>query len=41
MQTRCEESRAHGWPWACDVTRALICLIVTLLLVLASINVPA
>ena len=41
MQTRCEESRAQGWPWASDVTRALVCLIVGLLLVLASINVPA
>jgi hypothetical protein len=41
MQTRCDEPRVHGWPWASDVTRALICLIVSLLLVLASVNVPA
>jgi len=41
MQTRCEESRAHRWPWASDVTRALVCFIVGLLLVLASVNVPA
>ena len=32
MQTRCEESRAQGWPWASDVTRALVCLIGGLLL---------
>jgi hypothetical protein len=41
MQMRWEESRAHGWPWASDVTRALIALIVVVLLVLASVNVPA
>jgi hypothetical protein len=39
MQTRCDESRAHGW--ASDVTKALICLIVGLLLLLASVSVPA
>jgi hypothetical protein len=41
MQTRCDESRAQGWPWASDVTRALVCLMVGLLLLLASVNVPA
>jgi hypothetical protein len=41
MQTRCEESWAHGWPWASDVAWALVWLIVGLLLVLASVNVPA
>jgi hypothetical protein len=41
MQTRYEESRADNWPWASDVTRAVICLIVCLLLVLASMYVPA
>jgi hypothetical protein len=41
MQTRCQESRAYGWPWASDVTQALVCVIVGLLLVLASVNVPA
>jgi hypothetical protein len=41
MQTRRDESLAHGWPWAPDVTRALICLMVGLLLVLASLSVPA
>jgi len=41
MQTRCDESRAHGWPWAPDVTRALLCLMVVLLFVLASVTVPA
>jgi len=41
MQTRCEESYADGWPWASDVTRGLVCLIVGLLVVLASIYVPA
>jgi hypothetical protein len=34
MQTR-------GWLWASDITRALVCLIVGLLLALASVNVPA
>jgi hypothetical protein len=28
-------------PWASDITRALVCLIVALLLVLAAVNVPA
>jgi hypothetical protein len=41
MQTRCDESRTRGWPWAPDVTRALVCLMVGLLLVLASVTVPA
>jgi hypothetical protein len=41
MQTRCEESCADGWPWASDVTTAVVCLIVGLLVVLASIYVPA
>jgi hypothetical protein len=41
MQTRCDESRAHGWPWASDVTSALVCLMVGLLLLLASVTVPA
>jgi hypothetical protein len=46
MQTRrdeclAHESRADGWPWAPDVTRALVCLMVGLLLVLASLGVPA
>ena len=41
MQTRCEESHAHGWPWPSDVTRVLVFLIVGLLFVLASVNVPA
>ena len=41
MQTRLEESRAHSWPWASDITRALVCLIVGLLLVLAAVTVPA
>src|SRR5262245_46112887 len=41
MQTRRDESLAHGWPWAPDVTRALVCLMVGLLLVLASVGVPA
>ena len=41
MQTRRDESLAHGWPWAPDVTRALVCLMVGLLLVLASLSVPA
>jgi hypothetical protein len=41
MQTRSGESRAHSWPWAPDVTSALLCLIVGLLLVLASVIVPA
>ena len=31
----------HGWPWAPDVKWALLCLIVGLLLVLVSANVPA
>jgi hypothetical protein len=41
MQTRCDESPDHGWPWAPDVMRALLCLMVGLLLVLASVTVPA
>jgi hypothetical protein len=41
MQPRIDESRAHGWPWAPDVTRALLCLMVGLLLVFASVTVPA
>jgi hypothetical protein len=40
MQTRRDESLA-GWPWAPDVTRALVCLMVGLLLVLAALSVPA
>jgi len=32
MQTRCDESPDHGWPWAPDVMRALLCLMVGLLL---------
>jgi hypothetical protein len=40
MQTQCDVSRAH-WPWASDIIRALVCLIVGLLFVLASVNVPA
>jgi hypothetical protein len=35
MQTRSEESCADDWPWASDVTRAVVCLIVGLLVVLA------
>ena len=35
------ESHAHGWPWPSDVTRALVFLIVGLLFVFASVNVPA
>jgi hypothetical protein len=27
MQMRCHESRAHGSPWASDLTWALVCLI--------------
>ena len=38
MQPRCEESCADGWPWASDVTKAVVCLIVGLLVVLASIH---
>jgi hypothetical protein len=41
MQTRRDESRAHSWPLASDVTGALVYLIVGLLFVLASVNVPA
>jgi hypothetical protein len=41
MQTRCEESHAHRWPWPSDVARALVFLIVSVLFVLASVNVPA
>ena len=41
MQTRHDESPAPGWPWAPDVTRALVCLMVGLLLLLASVTVPA
>jgi hypothetical protein len=41
MQTRCDESADHGWPWVPDVMRALLCLMVGLLLVLASVTVPA
>ena len=41
MQTRCDEFPDHGWSWAPDVTRALLCLMVVLLLVLASVTVPA
>ena len=41
MQTRCDESPDHGWSWAPDVTRALLCLMVVLLLVLASVTMPA
>jgi hypothetical protein len=41
MQTRYDESRAHSWPWPPDVTRALLCLMVVLLFVLASVTVPA
>jgi len=41
MQTRCDQSRAEDWPWASDVTRTLVCLIVGLLLLLASVSVPA
>lgn len=41
MQTRSDESRAQGWLWAPDVTWALVCLVVGLLLVLASLSVPA
>jgi hypothetical protein len=41
MQTRCNESSAHGRPWASDVKGALIYLIVGLLFVLALVNVPA
>jgi hypothetical protein len=39
-ETKCE-IHAHGWPWPSDVTRALVFLIVGLLFVLASVNVPA
>ena len=41
VQTRCNESAAHGRSWASDVKGALVYLIVGLLFVLASINVPA
>jgi hypothetical protein len=41
VQTRCNESAAHGRSWASDVKAALVYLIVGLLFVLASINVPA
>ena len=41
MQTRCEGSHAHGWPWPSDVTSALVFLVVGILFVLASVNVPA
>jgi len=39
-EAKCE-SHAHGWQWPSDVTRALVFLIVGLLFVLASVNVPA
>jgi len=39
-ETKCE-SHVRGWPWPSDVTRALVFLIVGLLFVLASVNVPA
>ena len=41
VQTRCNESAAHGRSWASDVKGALVYLNVGLLFVLASINVPA
>src|SRR5262249_54574007 len=41
MPTRHDESLAHGWPWAPDVTRDLTCLMEDFLLVLASLSVPA
>jgi hypothetical protein len=41
MQTRTGESRAEGWPWVPDVTSALLCLVVGLLFILASVIVPA
>ena len=41
MQTRRDESWAHGWPRASDVTGVLVYFIVGLLFVLASVNVPA
>jgi hypothetical protein len=41
MRTQCNESWVHGWPQASDVTGALAYLIVGLLFVLASVNVPA
>jgi hypothetical protein len=41
MPPRREESCADDWPRASDVTRAVVCLIVYLLLVLASMYVPA
>ena len=39
-ETKCE-SHVRAWPWPSDVTRALVFLIVSLLFVLASVNVPA
>jgi hypothetical protein len=33
--------RRLGWPWAADVTWAVVCLIVGILFVLAWANVPA
>ena len=33
--------RRVGWPWASDVTWAMVCLIVGILLVLAWATVPA
>jgi hypothetical protein len=33
--------RRLGWPWAADVTWAVVCLMVGVLLVLAWANVPA
>src|SRR5215471_189469 len=41
VQTRCNESAAHGRSWTSDLKGALVYLIVGLLFVLASINVPA
>ncbi len=40
-QTMNADQERHGWPLAPDVTWALICLIVGLLLVFVSANVPA
>ena len=43
MENAITDTHHHrlGWPWASDVTWAMVCLIVGILLVLAWATVPA